>query len=200
MARPVKKFPKRNVISFRLNDPELAALRYLAEQVARPGETFNATIARYLKNAIKQGAEQRYADWRAACDTFGETNVSVSLDRPDDRRKAYRRYVAELRAQTGEVFKAAEREAPERATFEKSASPEKSTSPGSFAFPSVVVSLAPGAAHTPNTESGEPTAKTENLARPAGGAVGDSAGKLEQFPEERGNSPFLPRGGLENLG
>lgn len=199
MARPVKKYPRRNVIAFRLNDAEMAALRYLASYIARDGESFNATIARVLKNTIKKAAEEKYADWRDACDTMMEDNVSVMRESPDKRRKKYRAYLQELREKTQEVCRQALEEAPERADFEKLTSPEKSTSQGELAsVPSVVVSLAPGAAHTLNTVDGESTAKTENLARPVGGAAGDSAGKLEQFSEERGNSPFLLGDVLKN--
>lgn len=113
MARPVKKYPKRNVVSFRLTDPEIAALRFLAEQVKKEGETFNDTVGRFIKNAIKKAAEQQYAEWKMFY-YDATVNVSVSQETPDDRRRRYREAIDELRAKTAAVFQEAAAIAPER--------------------------------------------------------------------------------------
>lgn len=179
MGRPLEKYPKRYAISFRVNDPDMAALRFFAEQVKRPGETFNETLGRVVRDVLLKSAEKQYLAQRERIER-GKVAVAITLEDVDKRRKKYREDF--LRAAVW-ARNEGERNSPERVAL---------------ASPSVVAVARSEAAHTEITADWEATTKTDNLASPSGAparSAGESTGKLEQFPADLVNCRFLSGAG-----
>lgn len=226
MSRPTKKWPRKNVISCRLSDPEFEVLRFYAQQIQKDGETFSDTLSRMLRDTILKAAAAKIEFLRGV---LPDTSVTLTHDNPTRRRERYKAK-AELVQAGRRVYEKIEEgsEPPEEYPVlvkipnllhgrpvlqEKSASHdlsgnsenqtshEKSASQGQLAFPSVAAaSLALRGGTQDNTGEGEPTTKTLNLASaPAAPSQsgGESAGKLEQFSEDLANSGFLSEGGLD---
>ncbi len=206
MARPVVKWPKKNVVTFRLSDPEYAALKFYARHLSHDGESFSDTLSRVLRDFIEHAAVKQLEFIHNVTDGPG---VALPKDKPAERRK---RYALQMRKAAEVVKKAVEdgltiqEDVPTLVDVamaranEKLTSHEKFTSQGSFANPAFDVSLALRGGTHYNTGDGEPTTKTLNFASPSGAAgqrPAESAGKIEDFSEDLENSGFLSGGGLD---
>lgn len=206
MARPVVKWPKKNVVTFRLSDPEYAALKFYAKHLAFNGESFSDTLSRILRDFIEHAAVKQLEFIHNVTDGPG---VALPKDKPAERRK---RYALQIRKAADVVKKSVEDgltiqdDVPTLVDVAMSrmdeglASRVKLTSHVELANPAFDVSLALRGGTHDNTGDGEPTAKTQNLAS-ASASVGqrptESAGKIEDFSEDLANSGFLPGGGLD---
>lgn len=224
MSRPTKKWPRKNVISCRLSDPEFEVLRFYAQQIQRDGESFSDTLSRMLRDTILKAAAAKIEFLRGV---LPHTSVTLTHDNPTRRSERYKAK-AELVQAGKRVYEKIEQgsEPPKEypvlvkipnllhgrpvlheksasqdpGNSEKPTSHEKSASHVELANPAFDVSLALRGGTHDNTGDGEPTAKTQNLAS-ASAAVGqrptESAGKIEDFSEDLANSGFLPGGGLD---
>lgn len=115
MGRPVEKYPKRNAIAFRVSDPDLAAMKYLADQCKHPGETFIETLGQLIRELLIQSAEKAYLAQRERLER-GKIPVSLTREEVDKRRQKYR---AELMAGASWARKRGATESPERVKFEE---------------------------------------------------------------------------------
>lgn len=162
-GRPLERYPKRHVISFRVNDPDMAALQYLADQIKRPGERFNDAIGRVIRDVLLKSAEKSYLAQRERIER-GKVSVAVTCEDLDKRRKKYRE---EFYSGAKWARKKGATESPQRVEL---------------ASPSVIAVARPEAAHTERADAGEATAKIENLDSPSGSLPqrgSESAGKFE---------------------
>lgn len=124
-GRPLERFPKRNAIAFRVSDPDLAALQYLADQMKKPGETFNETLARVIRGLLIKSAEKAYIARREKLE-HAKIGVSITREQVEKRRKKYR---ADLMQGAIWAKKHAETNCPVRDDYdEKLTSHEKPTS------------------------------------------------------------------------
>lgn len=134
MGRPLEKYPKRNAIAFRVSDPDLAALQYLADQAKHPGETFNETLSRIIRELLIRAAEKSYIMRRERLER-DKIAVSVTREQIEKRRKKYRE---DLMNGARWAMKNGMAQSPLRSEYEneKSTSHEKSASHCENCFPS----------------------------------------------------------------
>lgn len=134
MGRPLEKYPKRNAIAFRVSDPDLAALQYLADQAKHPGETFNETLSRLIRELLIRAAEKSYFARRERLER-DKIAVSLTKEQIEKRRKKYRE---DLMNGAKWAMKNGMTQTPPRSEYEneKSTSHEKSASHCEYCFPS----------------------------------------------------------------
>lgn len=89
MGRPLNKYPRRNVVSFRLSDPEYEVIQYLVDQCKTAGETFGETVGRIVKSSIMTAAQRKYLAFREMMEKQNAPHISVTVEELEARRKKY---------------------------------------------------------------------------------------------------------------
>ena len=167
MARPLNKYPRRNVVSFRLSDPEFEVIQYLVDQCKNDGETFGETVGRIVKSSIMVAAQKRFLAFRETMEKSNAPHISLTREEIEGRRQ---RYLQEFTRACYAREEEAKRKAPRRVERAE------------FALSSVVVARPEEGAQLQAEERGQATEKIENLASPSGSEAqraSESAGKLE---------------------
>lgn len=87
MPRQRTDRPKRNLVSFRLNDDDFSLLRTFAERAKHDGETFSETIGRAVKWFIQAEAERQIKALRESQKNSAAPVVSITVERLDHWHK-----------------------------------------------------------------------------------------------------------------
>lgn len=87
MPRQRTDKPKRNLVSFRLNDDDFLLLRKFAEHAKHNGETFSETIGRAVKWFIQAEAERQIKALRETQGNVSPPVVSITTERLDHWHK-----------------------------------------------------------------------------------------------------------------
>lgn len=87
MPRQRTSKPKRNLVSFRLNDDDFSLLRTFAEHAKHNGETFSETIGRAVKWFIQAEAERQIKALRESQNNVAPPVVSITTESLDHWHK-----------------------------------------------------------------------------------------------------------------
>jgi len=87
MPRPRTSKPKRNLVSFRLNDDDFSLLKTFAQRAQHDGETFSETIGRAVKWFVQAEAERKIQALRESQKNAAAPVVTITTESLDHWHK-----------------------------------------------------------------------------------------------------------------